>query len=54
MDTSDPEIFFDNDGNCNHCNSVFNDKKDILYHGKASDEKLKTIVQKIKRNSRRK
>jgi len=54
MDTSDPEILFDSDGNCNHCDAVFNDKKDILYHGEASDKKLKTIVQKIKRNSRRK
>jgi len=54
MDTSDPEIIFDNNGNCNHCNGVLNDKKDILYHGEASDERLKNIIDKIKKNGKRK
>ena len=30
MDTTDPEIYFDELGNCNHCNQLEHEKKTIL------------------------
>ena len=48
MDTSDPEITFDEKGNCNHCDDFFNQYKDKIYQGEKSDRQLEIIVNKIK------
>ena len=48
MDTSDPEITFDEKGNCNHCDDFFKEYKDKIYHGEESDRQLEIIVNKIK------
>lgn len=50
MDTSDPEITFDEDGNCNHCNNYYNQKKTLTFQGIKDDETLKEYVLKIKKN----
>ena len=48
MDTSDPEIAFDEKGNCNHCNDFFKEYKNKIYHGEESNRQLEIIVNKIK------
>ena len=48
MDTSDSEINFDNEGNCNHCNKFLHDSKNITYQGEESDKRLEVILEKIK------
>jgi len=48
MDTSDVDIFFDEKGNCNHCNNYFERIAQRVYKGKASDLELEHIVRKIK------
>ena len=48
MDTSDSEISFDDEGNCNHCNKFLHDSKDIIYQGEESDNRLEKILKKIK------
>ena len=37
MDTSDSEISFDDEGNCNHCNKFLHDSKDIIYQGEENE-----------------
>lgn len=48
MDTSDPEITFDEKGHCNHCDEYFKLAPHYIYHGRESDEQLKKIVEEIK------
>jgi N-acetyl sugar amidotransferase len=48
MDTSDPEINFNEKGKCNHCNDFFKKYKNKIYHGEESDRQLEIIVNKIK------
>ncbi len=48
MDTSDPEITFDEKGNCNHCNDYFDRIVNLTYQGESSDKQLKEIVSQIK------
>ena len=48
MDTTDPGIIFDVEGNCNHCEEFLTSSQDIIYHGKESDEQLKSIISNIK------
>ncbi len=53
MDTSDPNIYFDNDGNCNHCNYFFNNINDKLWlKGEIGSSKLKEILERIKLENR--
>ena len=50
MDTSDPEIVFNENGICNHClryDEVFNSRVNV----NNKDEKLKKLVHKIKKSS---
>jgi N-acetyl sugar amidotransferase len=54
MDTTDPDIAFDHNGNCNHCNNYFENLAPQAYHGKASDDKLVSIVNTIKQKGRSK
>ena len=48
LDTSDPEITFDEKGNCNHCNSYFEKIKYLSYQGEKSDKELAALVAEIK------
>jgi N-acetyl sugar amidotransferase len=49
MDTSDPEITFNEQGVCNHCIRYDNELHKRVFIGEVADEKLKNIVSKIKR-----
>jgi len=53
MDTSDPEISFNEKGVCNHCTDYFEKTSKRAYQGDASDLKLARLVEKIKRAGRR-
>lgn len=52
MDTSDPEIQFDEKGFCNHCNEFVERTSKSVYAGKESDEKLAMLVEKIKQSGK--
>ncbi len=52
MDTSDPEIIFDNNGICNHCTEFINITSKNIYQGTETDLKLKKIVCDIKRKGK--
>jgi len=54
MDTSDPEITFDENGYCNHCNDYYKNAHLHTYQGIASDKKLESIITKIKKEGRNK
>ena len=54
MDTSDPGIFFDEKGNCNHCVDFLTKYKQGVYQGEESDKKLEIIVNKIKKTKGKK
>ena len=54
MDTSDPEIHFDDDGNCNHCNEYLNVTSKKAYRGHVSDLLLKKLIKKIKKKGKKK
>ena len=48
MDTTDPEITFDEKGHCNHCNEYFRLAPLFEYKGEETDKRLKDLVAKIK------
>jgi N-acetyl sugar amidotransferase len=48
MDTSDPEIIFDEHGNCNHCNSFYASASKIWFPNEEGAKKLDAIFQEIK------
>lgn len=48
MDTTDPEIFFDSDGICNHCKRYDVELPKRVFTGTDAEIKLKTLVEKIK------
>ncbi len=52
MDTSDPEITFDENGFCNHCTEYIEKTSNYTYKGEESDKKLLEIVEKIKKSGR--
>lgn len=54
MDTSDPEIVFDELGVCNHCKNQKHLMATRGYKGKESDIELDLLVKKIKKESRNK
>jgi N-acetyl sugar amidotransferase len=54
MDTTDPEIKFDEKGYCSHCNEYFEKTAKRSYQGGSSDKKLALLVEKIKRSGRNK
>jgi uncharacterized paraquat-inducible protein A len=43
MDTSDPNITFDENGYCNHCTDYFANLSKRTYQGKASDKHLQYV-----------
>lgn len=49
MDTSDPDIFFDDKGFCNHCNTYLENIHKKVYQGETSDKKLASIVEGVKK-----
>lgn len=52
LDTSDPEIIFDELGHCNHCNDYFDRIVKLTYQGASSDRALSEIVDQIKRDGK--
>ncbi|MBA7576798.1 hypothetical protein ES708_18640 [subsurface metagenome] len=54
MDTTDPEIVFDEAGVCNHCRKYVERAKRELYYDEAGEEKLKYIINKIKDEGKKK
>ncbi|MBH1942056.1 N-acetyl sugar amidotransferase [Mobilitalea sibirica] len=54
MDTTDPDIVFDQNGICNHCNQYDINVKVYGYHKDTSEDKLREIVNKIKKEERNK
>lgn len=48
MDTTDPEISFDNEGVCNHCHRYDDELPKRVFKGTEAKEKLEGIVNKIK------
>lgn len=54
MDTTDSEIVFDKDGNCNHCNDALERAKTIWYPNKEGEQKLIAIAERIKEEEKNK
>lgn len=54
MDTTDPEISFDENGYCNHCTDFFRKAPANLYKGAESDKILEDIIKNIKKDGRNK
>lgn len=52
MDTSDPEITFDDQGNCNHCTEFLTKRANFSYKGEESDHALNECVKEIKLKGR--
>lgn len=50
MDTSDPGIYFDKEGNCNHCTEFLSKRANYSYKGLESDLAREKLVQVIKKN----
>ncbi len=50
MDTTDPQITFDENGYCNHCTEFLGKRARQSYQGRQSDEALDGIVATIKRD----
>ena len=48
MDTSDPEIIFDENGHCNHCNDFLNQTIKKTYQGKKTDIEIENFINQIK------
>lgn len=48
MDTTDPEIVFDENGQCNHCRAYLKRVNGLIYQGESSDRELETIAETIK------
>jgi N-acetyl sugar amidotransferase len=48
MDTTDPEITFDEHGVCNHCHNYDKGVKALVFSGKAGEQKLAALVRDIK------
>ncbi|MCK9613165.1 MAG: N-acetyl sugar amidotransferase [Bacteroidales bacterium] len=48
MDTSDPDITFDENGYCNHCTRALAEKSTLWFPNEEGEKKLKAIVDKIK------
>lgn len=56
MDTSDPEIYFDEKNNCNNCNNFFQELKKFPHNllKKEKEDYLNQIVEKIKEKGKNK
>ena len=54
MDTSDPDITFNNDGFCNHCETFIKESKTIKPQGKEREERLNLLIENIKKSGKSK
>jgi len=54
MDTTDPNIIFDDKGICNHCNTRDEVMNKIVFSGAVGEKRLKEIVNKIKQKNKNK
>ena len=54
MDTTDPDIVFDENGVCNHCTEYFERENKILIKGEVGRKKFKEIIEKIKKDGKNK
>jgi N-acetyl sugar amidotransferase len=54
MDTSDPEIAFDADGNCNHCNKALELAPITWFPGEKGNKMLNEIASKVKEEQKKK
>lgn len=52
MDTTDPEISFDENGQCHHCRAYLQKVRNLTYQGESSDQQLQTIAEKIKKTGK--
>jgi len=52
MDTSDPDILFDENGHCNHCTEFLEKTAKQVYQGETSDKQLVSLVEKIKKSGK--
>ncbi len=52
MDTSDPGITFDSNGNCNHCREFITKRAHFSYQGEVSDNMLSDLIRSIKARGR--
>jgi tRNA(Ile)-lysidine synthase TilS/MesJ len=52
MDTTDPQIVFDNEGRCNHCTNLINTLNGPSYIKKYNEDNLQKLVKKMKRRGR--
>ena len=52
MDTTDPQIVFDELGHCNHCNELFDTLKAPSYTKKYNEHNLRQLVKKMKASGR--
>ena len=50
MDTSDPEITFDQNGHCSHCTEFLLRRARHKYNGSESDEAFEKMIAEIKRS----
>ena len=54
MDTTDPDIVFDEKGVCNHCHSYDVSIRRDIVQGREGKERIDEIVNKIKKENRHK
>ena len=54
MDTSDPDIRFNEDGNCNHCETFLEESKIIKPQGLEREQRLKDLIESIKQSGKNK
>ena len=52
MDTTDPVIRFDDQGNCNHCTEFLETRSRYSYQGEQSDVALASLIHEIKRKGK--
>lgn len=52
MDTSDPDISFDNDGVCNHCKRYTDIVKSRVFEGDEASQKLQELIYNIKKSGK--
>jgi len=50
MDTTDPDIVFDELGHCNHCEEFIQKRSNHNYRGQESDDELECLIQRIKKS----
>ncbi|MCU0472648.1 MAG: N-acetyl sugar amidotransferase [Bacteroidales bacterium] len=48
MDSTDPEITFDNEGHCNHCNSALAQAPEIWFPDENGERMLRKVIERIR------